>query len=75
MALVHTTSTSRSRALEPIFAVMRTLAHRYAVSSAYHTTRRELDALSDRSLNDLGLSRGDIDRAALDSAIGYASRD
>ena len=36
--------------------------------SAYQRTLRELSALDDRMLNDLGLSRGDIQRIAHDYA-------
>ncbi|MFD1344684.1 DUF1127 domain-containing protein [Litorisediminicola beolgyonensis] len=33
-----------------------------------HRTRRQLSALSDRELDDIGLTRGDIDRAARKAA-------
>jgi len=36
--------------------------------SAYQRTLRELNALDDRMLNDLGLNRGDIQRIAHDHA-------
>jgi uncharacterized protein YjiS (DUF1127 family) len=35
--------------------------------AAYAQTRRELSALSDRELNDIGLSRYDIERIACES--------
>jgi uncharacterized protein YjiS (DUF1127 family) len=36
--------------------------------AAYQTTVRELNALGNRELNDLGITRGDIDRIARDHA-------
>ena len=36
--------------------------------AAYQQTVRELNALDSRSLNDLGISRGDIQRIARDHA-------
>lgn len=36
--------------------------------SAYQRTVRELNSLDNRSLNDLGISRGDIQRIARDHA-------
>jgi len=36
--------------------------------AAYQQTVRELNALDNRSLNDLGISRGDIQRIARDHA-------
>ncbi|WP_417581619.1 DUF1127 domain-containing protein [Pelagibacterium sp.] len=36
--------------------------------SAYQQTVRELNSLGNRELNDLGISRGDIERIARDHA-------
>ncbi len=36
--------------------------------SAYQQTVRELNALGNRELNDLGITRGDIERIARDHA-------
>jgi len=36
----------------------------------YHTTMRELDMLSKRELNDLGISRSDIQSIAYEAAYG-----
>lgn len=38
--------------------------------AAYRQTRRELSSLSDRELDDLGLSRWDIDRVARECVWG-----
>lgn len=38
--------------------------------AVYRQTLRELDALSDRDLNDLGLNRSDIRRVAHGAAFG-----
>ncbi|MDH5453422.1 MAG: DUF1127 domain-containing protein [Paracoccaceae bacterium] len=37
---------------------------------AYRQTVRELEALSDRELHDLGLGRASIDEVAMDAAYG-----
>lgn len=41
-----------------------------AKRKVFHTTRRELAALSDRDLNDLGIARFDINRLAMEAAYG-----
>ena len=40
----------------------------YQKWQSYNRTVRELNALDSRSLNDLGINRGDIDRIARESA-------
>lgn len=41
-----------------------------AKRGVYNTTRRELSALSDRDLTDLGIARCDINRLAREAAYG-----
>jgi len=48
-------------------ALARVFARVAAMISVWHRariTRRELNALADRELNDIGLSRGDIEQLA-----------
>ncbi len=46
------------------------LSDKLAKRNVYMTTLRELNALSDRDLNDLGLSRSDIRAIAIEAAYG-----
>ena len=46
------------------------LADKLAKRNVYLTTLRELQGLTDRDLNDLGLSRSDIKAIAMEAAYG-----
>ncbi len=69
------TATSTSTGFNVIGA-FQNLAHRIAAArhrrTVFNATRRELMALSNRSLDDLGVTRAEIDRVALEAAIGSA---
>ena len=49
---------------ERLASLRAALAERTAQRRLYRSTLRELDALSDRDLSDLGLARADIGRVA-----------
>ncbi|SFR06779.1 DUF1127 domain-containing protein [Poseidonocella sedimentorum] len=51
---------------EPVAAVKAAFTRR----AAYNRTYSELSALTDRDLNDLGISRSDIERIAREDAYG-----
>lgn len=56
---------TRSASLSSIFSVLRLMAVRRA---AYRSTMKDLNRLSNRELEDIGLVRGDIGRVARDTA-------
>lgn len=56
--------------IERTGTLMSSLADRFAKHQLFRTTVRELGALSDRELADLGIHRSAIKRIALDSAYG-----
>jgi len=68
-------TTSTSLGFHPI-ATLQNFARRIEAArqrrAVYHRTRSELMALTNRDLADLGLNRSEIDRVALDAAIGSA---
>ena len=53
-----------------VVALFRDLSEAVARRSAFARTRDELSRLSDRELDDLGLTRWDIERVARESAYG-----
>ena len=70
MAFVNTT-----RAAQPAFgdrfaAVLETLRTAMARRAIYRQTVRELRALSDKDLGDLGIHRSEIRRMAIEAAYG-----
>jgi len=72
--MAHVISTTHAQfnpveALRDIFAASNAKRQQNRV---YRKTCNELMALSDRSLRDLGLGRSDINRVALEAAIGSA---
>jgi uncharacterized protein YjiS (DUF1127 family) len=54
-----------------VVVLFRDLAEAFAKRRAFARTRDELSQLSDRDLDDLGLTRWDIDRVARQAAYGY----
>ena len=73
MSKMTTTTQTRSfvATLSDQFATVRArMADAAARRKVYRTTLAELEALSDRDLNDLGLSRSMIKSVALDAAYG-----
>ncbi len=64
MAFAPTTAPTQS----PFHGFAARMRHFFARQAAYRQTSRELSALSDRELNDIGLSRYDIHRIAMQSA-------
>lgn len=69
-----TIAQTRARAVasvaDSVVAFVRDLADSRAKRAAYRATVRELRALGDRELDDLGLSRWDIDTVARRSVYG-----
>lgn len=63
-AMTNSIATDVFAPVEGLFARLR---KSYGDNRRYRLTAAELRRLDDRELNDLGLSRGDIDRIALDS--------
>ena len=74
MAIAFDTRTAQRNGFDQVVNAMHALARKHAERRAFRTTRRELGALSDEGLFDLGLARGDIDRTALEATIGFAHR-
>lgn len=54
-----------------VVALFRDLTEALAKRRAFERTRGELSQLSDRELDDLGMSRWDIDRVAHESVYGH----
>lgn len=69
-----TIAQTRARAVaslaDSVVAFVRDLADASARRAAYRATVKELRALGDRELDDLGLSRWDIDAVARRSVYG-----
>jgi len=70
MAYITYTRTSGSTLAQRIAALRETVATARAQRKVYKTTVNELHRLSDRDLNDLGLSRSAIKTVAHEAAYG-----
>ncbi len=64
--IIRTNATLVDR-ISAFFAGLNENRRRYGI---YRQTLRELDGLSDRDLNDLGLHRAEVERVALEAAYG-----
>ncbi len=72
MAFVASSSQSHFNLVEFARRTYSTLLAAHQRQAVYRTTKHELMALSDSNLSDLGIVRGDINRVALEAAIGSA---
>ena len=68
--IAQTRARSVSTFADGVVALFREWSDALARRAAYHRTRSELSGLTDRELDDLGLSRWDIDRIARQSVYG-----
>lgn len=67
MAYVNSTRTATGGFMDRLAAVMQSVNEAVARRRLYNQTVRELDALSDRELADMGLHRSMITEIALES--------
>ncbi|RPE71936.1 uncharacterized protein DUF1127 [Pacificibacter maritimus] len=70
MAYVNTAAPASLGFAARLTAVKASLAQRIADYRVYRETMVELEALSDRDLNDLGIGRSGIRSIALEAAYG-----
>jgi uncharacterized protein YjiS (DUF1127 family) len=72
--MTYTIQTDRAVAGTPIWQRLSDLiagfSHRQAQHRAYHSTVRELTALSNRDLTDMGIDQADIHTIARQAAYG-----
>lgn len=68
MAFASTTHTAGFGLVDRVAASAQALRHRVESYKVYRSTFNELNALSNRDLTDLGLSRSMIKRVALEAA-------
>lgn len=71
---VATRSDLIERSLATVSRILSNAAERRAKYRVYATTLRELDALSNRELADLGLHRSELKRVAFEAAKNTATR-
>lgn len=72
--MTHMTLSMTDRQPSRFLAGLRNLFTIVRVETAYQRTRRELEALDDRTLADIGISRGMIDdvaRSAMEMSDDY----
>ena len=62
--LMHHMGTHRTESLAKVASILSVLVGRIAAWNDARVTRQALEALSDRELDDLGLTRGDIEGIA-----------
>ncbi len=67
MTTITRTNTTVLDRITAFFSGLNESRRRYGI---YRQTLRELDVLTDRELNDLGLHRAEVERVALDAAYG-----
>jgi uncharacterized protein YjiS (DUF1127 family) len=72
MSIALTNAPALGGVASRVTAALAGLSARRARKVAYRQTRRELMALSDRELADIGLTRAGVDLAAAEAAIGSA---
>jgi uncharacterized protein YjiS (DUF1127 family) len=70
MTTFHISLPTHAPLLQRMSGLRAELADKLAKRKLYNSTLRELDALSDRDLNDLGLSRSVIKSIAFEAAYG-----
>jgi uncharacterized protein YjiS (DUF1127 family) len=70
MAYVNSTRSTANGLGDRVFSLVRTLRESLERRSVYRRTLRELSALSNRELADLGLHRSMLTRVALEAAYG-----
>jgi len=70
MAYMNTTTANTTSVFARIAGAFEALATRYKQHRMYRETFDGLSALSNRDLADLGLSRSDIKRIAMEAARG-----
>lgn len=68
--IAQTRARSTASFADGVVALLREWAEAVARRTAYARTRDELSMLTDRELDDLGLTRWDIDRVARESVYG-----
>lgn len=72
--MTHMTLPMTTRQPSRFFAILRNFFSTARVETDYQRTRRELEALDDRTLADIGISRGmieDIARAAMEMSADH----
>ncbi len=72
MAFALTTTHPQNGVFAPALQAFKSFLRALATRREYRNTRRQLMALSDDGLADLGLTRGQIDRVSIEAAIGSA---
>lgn len=71
MSTFHITFPAQAPLLQRLFGLRAEVADKLAKRKVYRTTLRELAALSERDLADLGLNRSLIKSIAFEAAYGH----
>jgi uncharacterized protein YjiS (DUF1127 family) len=69
MAYASTTAPVHAPSFQPLSRVFKSVSAAAARRRVYLQTRNELLSLNDRMLADLGISRSEINRVALDASV------